>query len=150
MAAHLAEGKAFYALKQKVISELKDEKPEVIADKLKELGPPSASQYAAVLEALTENEPNEGDPARPFWALVKKHETELKVSKTWEPTARAAGTWITKKAHGSTRKIIAKPRLSDDLWSAVISLLRREGLVVHQGQKAPRDGVHRAVQSLIK
>ena len=150
MAAHIAEGKAFYALKQRTIQDNKDLPPAQLSEKLRTLGPASASQFIAVLEAITEDEPPEGDSVKPFWCLVRSLENELKGASNWERAAHCAGTWQTKKAHGSNRKIIAKPRLEEGVWNAVICLLKRAGCVVHRGQKPPRDGLHRAVQSIIQ
>ena len=147
MAAYLQEG--FYDLEQKLLKENKNEPSEAFSAALRKLGLASASQFAAVIEILAKEQPQDVDSAKPFWGIVKKVDEVLKGSDSWERACHLAGTWQTKKAHGDNRKIVAMTRLSSGHWSAVIFLLKRAGLVVHTGQKAPRDGLHRAVQGLL-
>ena len=146
----MKEGKAFYDLKQTTLERNKDATPEKRTEALRLLGPPSASQFAAVVEKLALDKPGEADPAFKHWEKVKELDEHLKSQSNWHDAARIAGTWQTKRAHGTRKKFVAKPDLPKDQCLSVITLLRRAGLTVHYGEKAPRDGLHRAVQGIIQ
>ena len=82
------------------------------------------------------------------WTVLLALKGKLESSLADE-AASLAGTWVTKKAHGTSKKITARPSIEADAWSSMFFFFKQNGLKVFQGQKAPRDGVHRALQGLL-
>jgi len=150
METNLSEGKSYFSLKTQTLKAAEGDTPEDRTEKLKALGPAAASQLAAVIDKLVETEIKQGDPAHAHWAKVKECH-ELIQGMSLEDMVRVTGTWQTRKAHGTNKKIVARPgsRMKEDAWDSICFMCARGGMKVHLHQKPPRDGVHRAVQGLI-
>ena len=150
MATNLSEGKSYYTLKTATLKAAENSTPEARTEKLKALGPAAASQLAAVIDKLVETEIKRGDSAHARWAKVKEFH-EMIQGMSLEDMIRVTGTWQTRKAHGTNKKIVARPgsRMQADTWDSICFMCARSGMKVHRHQKPPRDGVHRAVQCLI-
>ena len=150
MATNLSEGKSYYTLKTATLKAAENSTPEVRTEKLKALGPAAASQLAAVIDKLAETEIKPGDPAHAHWAKVKECSESIQ-GMSLEDMVKVTGTWLTRKAHGSNKKIVARPGsgMKEDTWDSICFMCARSGMKVHRHQKPPRDGVYRSVQGLI-
>ena len=145
--AHHEEGRKYYELKKQKLQVLEQASGEERAAALKALGPASASQFLAVVETTMKEYPDQppaDTPELAHWNSLKELLEKLQSCDVHEAT-KLAGTWVSGKAHGSNRKITAKPAIPAAAWSSLIYFLRKSGLKVFQ-DKAPRDGLHRAVQ----
>ena len=107
MATNLSEGKSYYTLKTETLKAAENLAPEARTEKLKALGPAAASQLAAVIDKLVETEIKQGDPAHAHWPKVKECQ-EMIQGLALEDMVKATGTWQTRKAHGTNKKIVAR------------------------------------------
>ena len=150
METNLSEGKSYFSLKTQTLKAAEGDTPEARTEKVKALGPAAASQLAAVIEKLVETEVKQADPAHFHWAKVKELSVGIQ-GMALDDMVKMTGTWLTRKAHGSNKKIVARPGpgMKPDIWDSICFLCARAGMKVHRHQKPPRDGVHRAVQGLI-
>ena len=145
--AHYDEGRKYFELKKQTLQELEKASGEERAAALKALGPASASQFLAVVETTLKqfpDQPTADTPELAHWNRLKELNAKLQTCDAQEAT-KLAGTWVSGKAHGSNRKITAKPTIHAAAWSSLIYFLKKSGLRVFQ-DKAPRDGLHRAIQ----
>ena len=148
MKVHLDEGHKYYELKKLTLQKLEKAEPEQRSEALRALGPASASQFMAVVEAMVQGEPQAATPEHKHWTVLLALKGKLEAG-TLHESASLAGTWVTKKAHGTSKKITARPSIEADAWSSMFLFFKQNGLKVFTGQKAPRDGVHRALQGLL-
>ena len=150
MAANVEEGQSFFKVKSAALKDLANAPQEKKDEKLKELGSATASQLLAVFEKLVDNKPQEAEKeALAHWQQIQKLHEQLSQS-TQAEVSRVAGTWQTRKAHGTTKKLIIRPNLEPRPLTSLVFLCRRGGMKVHTDQKAPRDGLHRAVQGILE
>ena len=129
MATNLSEGRSYYTLKTETLKAAENSTPEVRTEKLKALGPAAASQLAAVIDKLVETEIKQGDPAYSHGSKVKECQ-EATQRVTLDEMVRVTGTWQTRKAQGSTRKIVARPGklMKEDTWDSICFMCARSGL----------------------
>ena len=142
------EGLKYYELKKLTMQQHEAAAHEKRTEALRALGPVSASQFIAVVEAMASTEPREGTTEHAHWTKVVELKAKLADS-TVDQATQLAGTWVTRKAHGTSKKITARPLIGEDVWSSMIFLFRQSGLRVFTGQKPPRDGVHWALQGTL-